>query len=73
MSRPNEKEIATIHAHVHIMARTDKTETGSITLEEQIKALQRHVAWHRRQVETGEYMLTRLKQQADQVSEKAAS
>lgn len=56
----NQPPVASIHTHFNLFRPiNDKTE-GPITLTEQIKAVERFVNWHERQVQVGKALMHRL-------------
>lgn len=52
--------VASIHSHFNIFRDVNVAHEGDVTLAEQIKALQRFVRWHTRQVEVGKQLLADL-------------
>lgn len=61
--KPKKVPVASIHTSFHIFRDIHEAHTGDVTLEEQIKAMTRHVRWHQRQVEVGQTLLKQLEAQ----------
>lgn len=70
-SRAN--RVVDVHSHFHINRNIHDAHEGPITREEQIKALERFVNWHTRQVAVGQIMLTTLKVEDAQAAQSQAS
>lgn len=51
---------AQIHAHFTIYGTPQDVPDGDITSEEQKKAIERFIKWHRRQLQLGEALLKQL-------------
>lgn len=52
--------IASIHSHFNIFRDVHEKGDGPITHEEQVKAVQRFIRWHERQVEVGKRLLANI-------------
>lgn len=56
-----EKLVAQIHSHFNLFRNIHDVHIGPVTLDEQIKALERFVRWHERQVQVGSALLEQLR------------
>lgn len=63
--------VASIHTSFNINRNIHEAHTGPITLQEQIKAMERFVRWHTRALEVGKQLLGRL--MAEQEAETKAA
>lgn len=67
--------VASIHNHFNIFRNVHDAHEGPVTREEQLKAAERFLNWHRRQVKVGELLLAKLTvalAEADHAEEAAA-
>jgi hypothetical protein len=55
------KPVASVHTHFNIFRDVHDPKTGDVTIDEQIKAMERFVRWHERQVWVGQQLLTQLR------------
>lgn len=56
----NRVAVASIHNHFNLFRNIHDAHDGEVTIEEQIKAMERFVRWHERQVVVGKRLLARL-------------
>lgn len=49
----NRQQIASIRNHFNIFRSEDSEHEGEVTVDEQLKAMERFIRWHTRQVEVG--------------------
>lgn len=52
--------VVSAHSHFNIFRNPHDAHEGDITVEEQIKAVDRFIRWHKRQVEVGNKMMAQL-------------
>lgn len=72
MKKPKQQTFAHIHANINVGCVPNDTESGVLTLNEKIKAMQRFVRWHERQVVVGNEILATLTKQATTESAESA-
>lgn len=69
MSKKTKHEvIASIHAHFNVFREAGEVQAGPVTPDEQVRALERFVRWHERQVVIGKELLARLTMERDRVN-----
>lgn len=52
--------VAAIHTHFNLLRPVNDANAGPVTLAEQIKAVERFINWHERQVLVGKQLMHRL-------------
>lgn len=58
--RPRPVPVASIHNHVNLYRDPKDPNTGPVTRNEQIHAIERFIRWHERQVAIGRELLAQL-------------
>lgn len=54
------KQVAAIHTHFNIYRDIHDAYEGEVTVDEQLKAMERFIRWHKRQVEVGQKLYAQL-------------
>lgn len=66
------KLVARFTSHFNIFRDINEPREGEVTIEEQVKAIERFVRWHERQVSVGRTLLSRIKMHRPEPDDPAA-